>query len=98
MIKEKQREILKELDNSNEIKRFKELERQIKDNTEYIRLMDDFDKIDNPSNEDIINLRKKLFLIDGVKEYLSLENEIRLFSKKISDIISSIVDNDHCDK
>lgn len=98
MIKEKQKEILKELDNSNEIKKFKELERQIKDNTEYIRLMDEFDKIDNPSNEDIINLRKKLFLIDGVKEYLSLENDIRLFSKKTSDIISSIVDNDHCDK
>ena len=46
----------------------------------------------------IIELRKKLFEIDGVKEYLELEKEIRLFSKKTSNIISSIVDNDKCEK
>ena len=50
------------------------------------------------SNEEIINLRKKLFKIDGVKEYLELEKEIRLFSKKISNTISSVVDNEHCEK
>ena len=60
--------------------------------------MNEFNKQDNPSNEEIIKLRKKLFEIDGVKEYLSLENEIRLFSKKTSNIISSIVDNEHCEK
>ena len=60
--------------------------------------MNNFNKIDNPSNEEIIELRKQLFEIDGVREYLSLENDIRLFSKKTSKIISSIVDNEHCEK
>lgn len=91
-------EIIKEMDNSKEIKRFKELEKSIKNNKEYISLMDDFNSKKNPSNEEIIELRKKLFLIDGVKEYLSLEQEIRLLSKKTSNIISSIVDNEHCEK
>lgn len=93
---EKQKEIINRIDNSKEIKRFKELEKQIKNNKEYISLMEEFNKINNPSNEEIIELRKKLFEIDGVKEYLSIEKEIRLFSKKTSNIISSIVDNEHC--
>lgn len=91
-------EIINKIDNSKEIKRFKELENSIKNNKEYITLMNEFNKQDNPSNEEIIELRKKLFQIDGVKEYLELEKEIRLFSKKTSNIIASIVDNDKCEK
>lgn len=97
-VNDKQKEIIKEIDNSKEIKRFKKLEESIKNNKEYISLMNNFNKIDNPSNEEIIELRKQLFEIDGVREYLSLENDIRLFSKKTSKIISSIVDNEHCEK
>ena len=93
---EKQKDIINKIDNSDEIKRFKELEKQIKNNKEYISLMEDFNKKNNPSNEEIIKLRKELFKIDGVKEYLSLEKEIRLFSKKTSDIISSIVNTENC--
>ncbi len=95
---DKQQEIINKLNNSEEIKRFKELEEQIKNNKEYISLMDEFNSKENPSNEDIINLRKELFKIDGVKEYLNLENEIRLFSKKTSNIISSVVGNEKCEK
>lgn len=95
-VNDRQKEIMKKIDNSDEIKRFKELEIQIKNNEEYISLMDDFNKKENPSNEEIIELRKKLFKIEGVEEYLSLEKEIRLFSKKASKIISSIVDNESC--
>jgi len=91
-------EIINKIDNSDEIKRFKELEESIKNNKEYITLMNEFNKQDNPSNEEIIELRKKLFQIDGVKEYLKLEKEIRLFFKKTSNIIASIVDNEKCEK
>lgn len=93
---EKQKDIINKIDNSEEIKRFKELEKQIKNNKEYILLLEDFDKIDNPSNEQIIEFRKKLFEIEGVKEYLSLEKDIRLFSKKISNVISSVIDKENC--
>lgn len=96
MIKNKQKEIIEKINNTEEIKRFKELEKQIKNNKEYNSLMNEFNKKDNPSNEEIIELRQKLFKIDGVKEYLSLEKEIRLFSKKTSDIISSIVNTENC--
>lgn len=97
-IENKQKEIINKIDNSKEIKRFKELEESIKNNKEYISLMEEFNNKENPSNEEIIELRKKLFKIEGVKEYLSLEKEIRLFSKQTSNIISSIVDNEHCEK
>jgi len=95
-VNDRQKRIINKIDNSDEIKRFKELEKQIKNNEEYISLMDDFNKKENPSNEEIIELRKKLFKIEGVEEYLSLEKEIRLFSKETSKIISSIVDNESC--
>ena len=95
---EKQREIINKIDNSKEIQRFKELEEKIRNNKEYISLMNEFNKIDNPSNEEIIELRRKLFQIDGVQEYLSLEKDVRLFSKKISNSISSIVNNEQCEK
>jgi len=95
-VNDRQKGIINKIDNSDEIKRFKELEKQIKNNEEYISLMDDFNKKENPSNEEIIELRKKLFKIEGVEEYLSLEKEIRLFSKETSKIISSIVDNESC--
>ena len=94
----KQQDIINKIDNSNEVKRFKELEKQIKNDKEYNSLMNEFNKLEDPSNEEIIELRQKLFQIEGVKEYLSLEKEIRLFSKKISNIISSIVDNEKCEK
>ena len=97
MIK-KEQDIINKIDNSNEVKRFKELEKQIKNNKEYNSLMNEFNKLEDPSNEEIIELRQKLFQIEGVKEYLSLEKEIRLFSKKASNVISSIVDNEKCEK
>ena len=95
-VNDRQKRIINKIDNSDEIKRFKELEKQIKNNEEYISLIDDFNKKENPSNEEIIELRKKLFKIEGVEEYLSLEKEIRLLSKEASKIISSIVDNESC--
>ena len=93
---QKQQDIINKIDNSEEIKRFKELEKQIKNNKEYNSLINEFNKIENPSNEEIIELRKKLFQIEGVKEYLDLEKEIRMFSKKTSNIISSIINNEQC--
>lgn len=101
---EKQEEIINDLSNSDEIKRFKELEKSIKNNSKYNELISDFEK--NKSryeeegilNKEIINLRKSLFEIDEVKEYAKLETDIRLLSRKISDIISSIVDTENCKK
>lgn len=101
---EKQEKIINNLSNSDEIKRFKELEKNIKNNPKYNELISDFEK--NKSryeeegilNKEIINLRKNLFEIDEVKEYAKLETDIRLLSRKISDIISSIVDTENCKK
>ena len=76
MIKDTQKDIINKLDNTEEIKRFKELEKQIKSNKKYNSLMEKFNKKNNPSNEEIIELRQELFKIDGVKEYLSLENNL----------------------
>ncbi|MBQ1550499.1 MAG: YlbF family regulator [Bacilli bacterium] len=102
MIEEKQKNIINKLNNSDEIKRFKELETSIKNNSKYNELINNFKlneelyKKENRLNDEIIKLRKELFEIDGVKEYLKLESDIRILSKNISKIISNIVDNDNC--
>lgn len=96
MIDKKQKEIFNKLNNTDEIKRFKELENQIKNNKEYIKLKEEFDKKENVTNQDIVEYRKKLFEIEGVREYSKLESDIRLFSRETSKIISSIVNKEKC--
>lgn len=102
MIQDKQEEIINKIDNSNEIKRFKELEKKIKSNKEYIRLTEEFEnnrelyEKEDRLNEEIINYRKKIFLIDEVKEYAKIESDIRLLSKSISKTISSLVEKKNC--
>ena len=102
MIETKQKEIINKLNNSDEIKRFKMLEKQIKSNKEYNLLIEEFNKNkdsyekENRLNEEIIKYRKELFKIDEVREYAKLEGEIRLLSRSISKSISSIVDKGKC--
>ncbi len=104
MIEEKQNKIIDDLRKLDEVKRLKELESIIKNNDEYQKLISDFEKNkdryekENILNRETINLRKKLFSIEEVKEYAKLENDIRLLSKRISNIISSIVDTENCKK
>ncbi|MBO6195664.1 MAG: YlbF family regulator [Bacilli bacterium] len=104
MIEEKQNKIINDLKELDEVKRFKELELKIKSNEKYKKLISNFDKNkekyekEGILNKEIINLRKELFSMDEVKEYAKLENNIRLLSKRISDIISSIVDTENCKK
>ena len=104
MIEEKQKEIINKLNSSSEIKRFKKLEEIIKNNDEYNKLIEEFEEKkelyekEDRLNEEIINLRKKLFSINEIKEYSKLEKDIRLLSKKISNIISSVVDKGNCSK
>ena len=94
MIEEKQNEIINLMDNCDEIKRFKELEIIIKNNDNYNNIVFKFNS--NLDNNEIIKLRKELFDLKEIKEYSMLENEIRIFSKRLSDIISSIVEKDKC--
>lgn len=99
---ELQDEIIEKIDNLEEVKKIKELIEKLNDNKEYISLMNEFEKNqidyvkDNILREKIIELRKKLFEIDELKEYLSIESNLRLFSNQISNIISSIVNDKNC--
>lgn len=101
MIKERQKELINEIDNSFEVKRLKELEKNILSNKEYNRLVNEFNQNkesyekEGILNNKIIELRKNLFKIDDVKEYSSLEAKIRLFSGKVGKIISSLVEEHH---
>ena len=47
--------------------------------------------INNVYNEELINVRKKLFEIDELNEYLKFQNELRLLFPKINNIILSII-------
>lgn len=99
---ELQDEIINKIDNLDEVKKLKELIQKLNNNDEYIHLMKEFEKNqvnyvkDNVLKEKIIELRKKLFEIEELKEYLSIESNLRLFSNQISNIISSIVNERNC--
>ena len=86
--------LIKEIDNTSEVKRFKELSKIIKSNKEYMSLIDRLNNSNN--NEEIISLRKELFKIPEIKEYVSLESDIRLFAKRLSKEISEIVEKHTC--
>lgn len=99
---EKQEIIINMIDNHEKIKEFKRLEKIIKNNKKYNELLNNFNKNkdkyinDNSLNKEIINLRKELFKINEIKEYLKLEKEIRLLTKDMSNILTSIIDNHTC--
>lgn len=99
---EKQEQIINMIDNHEKIKEFKRLEKIIKNNSKYNELLNEFNKNkdkyinDNLLNEEIINLRKELFKIDEIKKYMELEKEIRLLTKDISNILTSIIGNHAC--
>lgn len=89
--------ILEKLDNTEEIKRLKELNNILNNNKEYISIMNEFNLkkddyiINNTFNEEVLAIREKLFSIPELKEYLKLQNELRLLFSKINNIIFDIV-------
>lgn len=99
---EKENEIIEEIEKLDVVKKTRELINKIKDNDEYILLMNEFNKNKKYFEENgllkekIIELRKKLFSISEVKEYMSLSNDIRLLSIRISKIISSTISESNC--
>ena len=96
-MQEEVKNILDKLDNTDEIKRLKELNNILNSNEEYLSIMREFnDKKDdyilnNSFDEEVVNIRKKLFSIPELKEYLSIQNELRLLFTKINNIIFDIV-------
>ena len=86
--------LIKDIDNTKEVIRFKELHNSIKSNKEYMSLLD---KLNSSTNiNDVIAIRKELFKYGDIKEYIELEKQIRLFSMKLSKEISSIVEKHTC--
>ena len=96
-MKEEVNNILNKLGNTKEIKRLKELNNLLNNNQEYISLMSEFTKNkedyikNNKYNEELINLRKKLFKIEELKEYLDIQTNLRLTFTKINNIIFDII-------
>ena len=92
-MKEMTKEILEKLDDTEEIKQMKELRDKLNKNEEYLSLIDTFLKNkknyikDNKLDDEILNLRKKLFNIDELKEFLKIQNNLRLLSININNII-----------
>lgn len=101
-MKEKQEEIIKCIDKLEDIKRIKVLKEKIYNNSEYINSITEFEKNknkyikDNILDDKILELRKKLFEIDELKEYLKIQNNIRLLSVQINNIIKSIISDKNC--
>lgn len=98
MTEELLEKIIEYLDNTEEIIKMKNLREKINSNKEYLDLMSEFKKnkeiyIKNDSiNIEIIKLRKKIFNITELKEYLKIQNNLRLLSININNIILSVLD------
>lgn len=97
-MKEETAKIIDKLDNTDEIKRLKELNEILNSNEEYLSLMKEFTSNkdqyikNNTFDEEVLILRKKLFSIPELKEYLSIQNNLRLVFTKINNIVLSIIE------
>ena len=97
-MKEETKKILDKLDNTKEIKRLKELNNILNNNEEYLSLMSEFESNkdtyikNNTYNEELICLRKKLFSIEELKEYLDIQTNLRLIFTKINNEILSVIE------
>lgn len=97
-MKEEVNTILNKLDNTQEIKRLKELNKALNNNEEYLSLMNEFTNNkdnyikNNTYNQELLLLRKKLFNINELNEYLQIQNNLRLLFTKINNVILSIID------
>lgn len=101
-MKEKQEEIINNIDKLEEIKRIKILKKKINNSNEYKKLIREFENNkskyikDNILNDEILELRKRLFEIDELNEYLKIQTNIRLLSIKINNIIKSVISDKNC--
>ena len=97
-MKDEVKKIIEKLNNTNEIQKLKELNVKLNNNEKYISLMDEFIKNkdnyieNNIYNEELLKVRKELFSIEELNEYLKIQNELRLTFTKINNIILSVVD------
>lgn len=87
MVEEKQNKIIEKINNSKDVKRIKYLKKYLINNKEYNNLI----SLSKKENSNIIEIRKKLFLIKEYKEYVKLYNKIKLEFLKINNIIISII-------
>ena len=87
---EETNKIIEKLDKTEDIVRMKELKDKLNSNKQYLNLMSEFEN--NTLDDEIMTLRKKLFNIDELKEYLKIQNNLRLLSININNIILSVLD------
>ena len=94
---EKQNEIINMIENLEDVKKLNKLKEKINSNKTYLSLMKEFEdnkekyKKDGILNKKKIEVRKKIFEIEEIKEFLGISNNMRLLSIRISNIISDIV-------
>ncbi|MBP3635289.1 MAG: hypothetical protein J6J17_02355 [Bacilli bacterium] len=88
-MKEKTKFIVQKIDKTDEVKRLKILREKLNNNDYYLNLMNSIVK--EGTSDNIIDMRKKLFAIPELKEYLKLQNQLRLLSISINNIIISVL-------
>lgn len=95
-------EIINKIECLTEIKQMKKLRDKLNKNTTYLSLMSEFEKNkneyikNNELDKKISELRLKLFEIDELKEYLLVQNKLRILSMNINNILLSVIDKKSC--
>lgn len=96
-MKEKVKNVIELIDNNEDVIKIKELKNKINNNQEYLKLMNEFIEnkdsyVNNNSiEEEIKKLREKLFSINELEEYLKIQNNLRLLSININNIILDVL-------
>ena len=90
-------ELIKIFDNSEEIKRMKELKKIIyKDPTLKNRLEQFNDIRDNVHDEKFLELKREVLAIDHVKEYKKMENELYLLTLEMNNRLNRLTNDKRC--
>lgn len=89
---ELQEEIIKKINELDDVKKIKKVKEKLSNNKKYNDLVNK----EITSNEELINIRKKLFEIEEFKEYQELYTRLKLEFLKINKIITSLVNEGGC--
>ncbi len=95
---EKVENIIDKINETKEVREIIELRKKLNSNEKYINLMNEFLEnkksytMNNILDKEIVTLRKELFSIRELNEYLKIQNKLRILSININKILLSILD------
>lgn len=96
LIDKKLDELLASIGENEKVKKMKKLKKEIKNDKELKKLLDEFHKEENVYSSKYIELKTKIIENEKVKEYKILENELYFTVLEMNKKLNTLIDKKEC--